>query len=193
MNETSYRFFPPDLNFDTGNALILTGDPRSGSTWFSNLILSLPGTTLLWEPLTVTKVKAFEELGFSWRQYIPETADWPEARQVFELLLSGKLLNPHICLKTDRRTLKSANSLFIKFCRANQLLPWLTNSLKLEKPPIHLIRHPCAVVASQMRQGGWDRVEPRFEIPDCPYPEFYLEHEAFLTGIRTVEQRLAAY
>lgn len=178
--------------FDPGNALIIAGDPRGGTTWLAEIINQLPGTALIWEPLAVSKVREFRAIGFLWRQFIPEHDQWPEAREVFRRLLSGSLVSPYLCQQTSPADFRKAELLLIKFCRANQLLPWITQQFELRYKPIYLVRHPCAVVASQLKQGGWSHVTPKFEILKNRHQSYYLDHKAFLDRIDTVEKKLAA-
>lgn len=179
------------IRFDPGKARIISGDPRGGTTWVAQLLNQLPGSALIWEPLMVSKVREVRELGFQWRQYIPENETWPEAREVLEKILGGRLLSPYLCQQTTPQQLQDARYLLVKFCRANQLLPWLTQQLDFEFPPVYLVRHPCAVVASQLKQGGWNSVSPSLEIPEGRYRSFYSDHSAFLNKIDTVEKHLA--
>lgn len=178
--------------FDLSEARIISGDPRGGTTWLAQLLNQLPGSALIWEPLAVSKVEEVRRLGFHWRQYIPETDAWPEATELFERILTGRLLSPYLCQQTEPQRLRQASHLLIKFCRANQLLPWLTTQFHLEFPPVYLVRHPCAVVASQLKQGGWKNVSPYFRMPEGRYASFYSEHAKFLRKIDTIEKRLAA-
>lgn len=177
--------------FDPNNARIISGDPRGGTTWLAQLLNQLPGSALIWEPLMVRKVKEVRKIGFAWRQYIPENEIWPEARDVMERILSGHLMSPYLCQQTSPQQLRNANYLLVKFCRANQILPWLTRQFNFAYPPIYLVRHPCAVVASQLTQGGWTKVAPFLKIPEGRYTSFYTVHVKFLKKIDTVEKRLA--
>lgn len=175
------------------NARLICGDPRGGTTWMAELLSQIPGTSMLWEPLAINRNPEFRKLGFGWRQYIPETADWPDAKMQFLKLFSGKMLSSYLCQATTPAEIRESSHLLIKFCRASQLLPWLTYNFKFRYAPVYLIRHPCAVVASQLRQGGWSHVSPKFEIPRTDkFSEFYSDHKDFLNTINSVEKRLAA-
>jgi hypothetical protein len=185
-----YSQLSRQTSFAPENALIITGDPRGGTTWLSEIIQTLPNTPIIWEPLWLGKEKTFREIGFSYRQYIPEEEFFLEAHQAFSRLFSGKILNNFLCQFTSPKEIQNADNLLFKFVRANQLLPWLTNQFNFHHPPLYIVRHPCAVVASQIKQGGWEHVKPKFEIPKGPYKEFYLEHEDFISGIDTIEKRM---
>ena len=54
--------------------------------------------------------------------------------------------------------------------------------------PLYLLRHPFAVAASQMSHGGWNHEFAGFQIPDCPFREFYDRHAAFLATLRSEEE-----
>lgn len=186
-----YSILSKRISFNPQDAYIICGDPRGGTTWLAELISQLPDTALLWEPLAVSKVKEVESLGFQWRQFIDEHAEWQEAKQLFSQILGGHLLSTYLCQRTTPSQLKSAKHLLVKFCRANQLLPWITNQFKFSFAPIYLIRHPCAVIASQMKQGGWKHVTGKFNIEDIQQPA-HKAHEDFLLKIDSVEKKLAA-
>jgi hypothetical protein len=72
------------------------------------------------------------------------------------------------------------------------LLPWITHQIDFNYSPVYLVRHPFAVVVSQMKQGGWNFPFRKFEVPDVPFNEIYKEHEMFLTSLDTKEEILTA-
>lgn len=178
--------------FDPRQVLVICADPRGGSTWLAEILSNIPRTTLLWEPLHVGSVPHFRKIGFGWRHYIPADAEAPEAREMFERLFSGVLLDPYIVHRTRLRQLRHANRALVKFCRATQLLPWLTGQFSFENKPVHLIRHPCAVVASQIQHGAWSGVSPRFTDDEILSQPLLASHLDKLRRISTMEGRLAA-
>jgi len=52
----------------------------------------------------------------------------------------------------------SANKLIVKCVRANRLLPWICYNFRIPTP-ILLIRHPCAVIASQLKTSDWNQTK----------------------------------
>ena len=194
--------------FDPRESLIICSDPRGGSTWITEVVSRISKTAVLWEPLNGRQVPYFRPLKFAWRdpladtdeyrhtsplvQHIPEDADWPEARAAFEQLLQGKVLNAWMGFMASPVDLVRAERLLVKFIHANALLPWLTRAFSFRYAPIHLVRHPFAVVASQVKHGNWDYDFVRFPLPDGPYSEYYTRHAAFLAGLTTREEMLTA-
>ncbi|MFW6023540.1 MAG: hypothetical protein ACOC9O_02230 [Myxococcota bacterium] len=172
-----------------GDALTIAGVPRGGTTWLAELLGSMPGTTTLWEPLR-RGVRA-TPLGFGWRPHIPEDVEWPAAEQLFRDLWTGRCLHPELLPGVTGPQLLRTRRWLLKFCRLNRLLPWLTNRLPI-RPPILLVRHPCAVVASQLRFGAWDHVPSRYRIPQTPYHEVYERWHDILHSLSTREEVLAA-
>ena len=55
-----------------------------------------------------------------------------------------------------------------------------------------MIRHPFAVVASQLQHGGWDYEFSQFEIPHGPFNEAYTDHKTFLSSLQSKEEALTA-
>ena len=85
-----------------------------------------------------------------------------------------------------------ADRMIVKFCRANALIPWLTRVFDFTYAPIYLIRHPFAVVASQLKHPAWNPNFDGYRIPDCPYNEFYLRHADFLASLQDKYEELVS-
>lgn len=185
VSKSGRKFLPED------NILIFSY-PRSGSTWLAEMINCLPRTALLWEPLHLRNVNKFRELGFGWRQYIPETEQWKEAEETFEKLFKGRYLNYWLSSREFPLKFCTSERMIIKFVRANGMLPWLTKNFVFNNSPIFLIRHPFAVAASQMKEGSWNDKFEAFEVPDMPFNEFYHEHSSFLSSLKTKQSRIVA-
>ena len=58
--------------------------------------------------------------------------------------------------------------------------------------PIYLVRHPFAVISSQLKQGGWSNASTSFHIPNTPYNSIYTSHEKFLSSLTSKEEVLLA-
>lgn len=149
---------PLPYHFDMANTVLLTGSPRSGTTWLGQVLSASPGYCLVTEPLH-PKMPGLREAGFSWRIYVDPDAEWPEGRAIFERLFRGRGVTLKL-LHRNWRSLPSARGLILKAVRANRLLPWLSGRFPI-RGTILLIRHPCAAVSSQMayRMGRSTRVQ----------------------------------
>lgn len=182
-------------NFYSDSPFLIFSDPRGGSTWLTELISEIPGTAVIWEPLNMAQKSRFSvEFNSCWRQFIPEEEVWPEARKIFEDLFKGKIIND-TTIAHERRTLYNfllAKNLIIKFVNGNALLPWLCNNFNFKRLPVFLIRHPYAVISSQLEHGAWDKVNNQYTIPDCKFNCHIIEHEDFLSSIKYIEEKLAA-
>ena len=182
------RALATTLDFDPEQNLYVFSDPRGGSTWLHEIVSCVPRTAPLWEPLHPHHAPALARLGFSWRQYIPQSDDWPEARAALERTLRGRALNSWSA-KGPLRAYREADRLAVKVCRGNALLPWLARQFDFAFAPILLVRHPFAVVASQKAWGAWKHekfsgVDPDGLDPETPFGR----HAAFLTEIETWEE-----
>lgn len=173
------------------NILIFT-EPRSGSTWLAEILHEITKKPILWEPLHLEKGKIFSDLGFSWRQHIPENAEWPEAHQTFTDLFTGNILNNWITIQTNAESLKNADSAIIKFVRANALLPWLLQNFKFKYKPIYLIRNPFAVVSSQI-QKGWNYNVDKLYDTKLKYNDYWFRNLDYLKSLKTNEEGLMAF
>ena len=172
--------------------LLVFSDPRGGSTWLAEILKSIPSTALLWEPLHLNFVKQLNTLNFGWRQYIPDDFEWPDAKFFFEQVLSGKVINEWTISNSTLLEYVHAKYFIVKICRGNMLLPWLTNNFNFKFKPIYLVRHPFAVVNSQLKQGGWDQVSNKFKIPETPFNDNFLIHKDYLNSLKSREEILTA-
>ncbi|GAB3330198.1 hypothetical protein GCM10027429_07100 [Marivirga atlantica] len=184
-------FIAPYLkSFDPKKALIVSSDPRGGSTWLAETLFQIGGLSMIWEPLHIGKVKELNDLGFGYPQIIPEHVSNERLYYFFESLFSGKLINMHLLQYSGIRSHYISNQLLFKFCRAGALLNWLINNFEFENKPIHLVRHPCAVIASQIKHGAWSDVDSQYVIPDL-YSNSYIPYQHIINRIKTVEENLA--
>lgn len=179
-------------NFDPRGNLILCSTPRGGSTWLAELLSQVPQTALLFEPLHLWRKSPFSDLHFCGYQPIPEHADWPEARAAFDAVFRGRFVNGWTGHGSSVLAFLLAKRMLVKMVRANAMLPWLIRNFQFLNRPVLLVRHPLAVVASQLRFGFVRGGFRGFRTPDCPFNEHFLKHRDFLSGLRTAEEGLAA-
>lgn len=180
-------------NYSVSRNHYIFSDPRGGSTWMMEKIQEITQEPIIWEPLHLGKTSSpFNHIKFDWRQYIPEDEEWPEAKEVFESLFSGRILNKKILRYSTIRQLLTSDSLLFKICRGNALLPWLTANFQFEYAPIYLVRHPFAVVNSQIQHGAWSASNSGFVIPETRFNDRYKKHELFLKTLKSREEILVA-
>lgn len=180
-------------NISPSKTILLFSNPRGGSTWLAEIMAELPRTTTITEPLMVRKVRDFEKLNFYWNQPIPENAEWPEAEETFRKLFNIEILPYSIYRGNNLLSIPFSDTFIFKFCFGNLLLPWIVK--KFDVKPVLLVRHPCAVISSQMKHGSWSKIEKagfKYDIPDFKFNDFYLQYLDILGTIKTFEEHLAA-
>lgn len=175
---------------DPTRGLVIIASLRGGSTWLEELVRTIPRTATIYEPLDIDQNPAFRRIGFWWRQHIPDDARWPEAEEAFADLLAGRHLTPYLTMTTRMGELLRADRLVFKICRGHLLLPWLIGRFQLPKP-VFLIRHPCAVVRSQMDWERFQGLKPVNIPPSHRYDHLYRSQLPLLESCRTLEERLA--
>lgn len=148
------------VNVDPVDNLYVFCDPRGGGTWLTEAIAEVPRTAVMWEPLLERQMPEWTHLGLGPRPALPEGADRPETRAVLDRVFRGKALN-RWSKGSDALTCVRADRLLIKVSRGNALLPWLTKQFPFRRPPVLLVRHPFAVVASQLAWGAWSSLHDR--------------------------------
>ncbi len=159
--------------FNEQKVYVLTSSPRSGSTLLGQILDEIPDSCSLFEPLQLTHVPEAKQAGFLWRTDIAESKEWVSGKNFFQRIFEGRVINRWTTMEMTLAKSLKAKCMVVKFVRANRLLPWLCNNFSLPAP-ILLLRHPCAVVASQMSYDySWSNIQ-RPEIPEYikAYPKF---------------------
>ncbi len=168
--------------------------PRGGSTWLAETLQQLPRSVALLEPLHKDAYREIRQLDLGWDPYIPEQAQWPEAEALFSRLFDGRLTPWRNYITSPWRHLLRPDFVVIKFVRGNLCLPWLVNRFS-DIHPVVLLRHPCAVVASQLRHPLWSWAHgmQQFQYPAGRYSdEFYAQFADITRSLRHPDEILAA-
>ncbi len=146
-------------NYDPRRTILIASSGRGGSTWLAEIVGTLPGYPMVWEPLHRAHNPACERHGFDWHTYVPPGRDEPLKLAYIERLVTGRDLgvpvvdNEHFVIGQYLRF----RGLLIKVCRANLMLGWMLEHFPMRT--VLMIRHPCAVVLSQMRHKSWRQVD----------------------------------
>ncbi len=175
-------------HFNQKQVYILTSSPRSGSTMLSNALKAIHKSYVLFEPLQLNHVPEAKAAGFSWRTYAHPKSKWPKGKAFLENIFKGRIINAWTSKEISLGEVLNSNTMIIKFVRANRLLPWICSTFNVPKP-ILLLRHPCAVIASQIKSPDWNTVGR----PDTPeFIENFPLFKLALLKTETVEEHLAA-
>jgi hypothetical protein len=179
---------------------------RSGSTWLSEIICEIPKTCTIGEPLMtlpiefdlsekpIPRFRTFPELynlNFHFLQPIPETAEWPEAYTAIEKLFMGRAFALYIYEIENFAEIKNIENFFVQFNYANLMMHWILKNFNVSA--IALLRHPCAVIASQLELPAINKIKQSSPgiFPDFPFNDIYLQHLDYLATLKTREQLLA--
>jgi len=163
-------------SYDIKNTLVIAGSPRSGTTWLAELLNRIPRSAILFEPEHVQQVPEARKAGLTWHTIKDPDEDWAEGRQFFDEVFRGKLISSWTVSHVPLANAVAPRTWIVKFVDANFMLGWLARSFPI-KPPALLVRHPCAVIASQLRRGWSNPHPPRLKGFLAKYPQFtdYLE------------------
>lgn len=134
-------------------AIVLTGSPRSGTTWAGQLLAQLPNYATLFETVMPARVPASADANLGYRPYRRPGQPWPEASDFFQNAFRGRVLNDWTAQELTWRSALHGRALVLKEVRLNRLLPWLAEEFP-ENRFVLMLRHPLATIASQIR-AGW--------------------------------------
>jgi hypothetical protein len=189
--------------YDVRNTLVVSGSPRSGTTWVAELVATLPGHFILFEPIFPARNPEVRRHGFYTDTYLSPDDPAPEQQDYMRRLLSGADITVSRLLvrRFQMISLLCFQGMIAKFVHGNLLLPWMLHRFPLRA--VLVVRHPCAVVASQLKSESWeplrisvesgeirDRIESgNWRWPDALAQRFPPLHEAFCS-IETFEEYL---
>ena len=142
-------------SYDIEDTVFVSSTGRSGSTWLAEMVVALAGYHVLYEPFHLGSNPVPRRYGFTWNNYVRPGASVPEKEAYVERILNGQELSTRTLNRRVIRPLKllGVRGYIVKSINANMMLAWLSETFPTKT--ILLIRHPCAVVASQLRAGGW--------------------------------------
>lgn len=200
-----YPFVRKHQTVQPKKIICLFCQPRSGSTWLAEILLSISNTCLFDEPLWRgrfknihsmpnfydRKVPRVAELGFYHIQPIGENEEWQEASELFETLLAGKIVSLGLYNEINLKRLKTAECFIIKFNFAQLLMHWFIK--QYDHPSLLLTRHPCAVVNSQINLKAYNNFlfDPTGKkFPDFRNSDFFNQHR-IVERLKSVEEQLA--
>ena len=186
LNPVLLRFFDSS-QYDIRNTLIISGYPRSGTTWLAELVSLLPSSAVLFEPLSPRNVPEAAHAGLNWQNFHLPGEVWPEGEVFLERVLKGQVLNRWTTSHLPFHRTVGVNRWIVKMVRANQMLGWITDRFAVP-PPVVMIRHPCAVFASLISRG-W-RSPDRAPV-NLGFFAAYPHYREVLTCCRTTEEFFA--
>lgn len=141
--------------FDMNETMVIFGTTRSGSTWLAEIVSSVSGHCQIFEPLNRQYVKQAKKANIEQNHYILPDSEWRSIRRFFESIFSGKLMNAWLASQIPIKRVMQTRRLVVKIVRGNLLMGWICQNLPI-LPPALIIRHPCAVISSQLNKGWED-------------------------------------
>ncbi|QAA81279.1 hypothetical protein EI546_05855 [Aequorivita sp. H23M31] len=188
-------------NYSFNDAIIITSDPRSGSTWLMEVFGKMPNSVINWEPLHPNKGVVPKHYNFGSRVFIEPANDSQALKDFFHDLLTMKTFTNWTARFIAFNEIFSSKYVITKFVRANGLLPWVTANLPLQHKPILLLRHPITTCSSQLQNfHRFERdalsapyAEPTMYIaPDCFNNERYIENQSYINSLTSPLERQIA-
>jgi len=174
--------------FDIKDVILIAGTPRSGTTWLMDIMTTIPDYTSLFEPINPVWFPESFHVGFKSRTYLPVDKNWNEGEDYLRKIFTGKIVSrvPNYQLNLEvimRRLL--GHKLIIKAVRLNRMLPWITKRFKL-RCVFFIIRHPCAVISSQLKTGfyGYHPSSPPYN-DICPNLDDILDEVSMINGLES--------
>jgi len=136
--------------FSLHESVVVLASPRSGSTWVTEVIGSCPGFGVVNEPLHPQFV-APRSLRLQSRTYLSPTSAAVDLESYLRAAFTGDVVRPFAVGFSDPMEPWRVNRWISKVVHGAGLTGWLAEHLP-EPQYVGLLRHPCAVVASQRQK-----------------------------------------
>ncbi len=137
------------------DTIIISGTPRSGSTWLLEIIRTLKTYKTVVEPLDPRNYPEYRPLNMPARPYLNPNQENKALYNYLERLFKGKIAGGSPLYPDNIETYLRkvfARKIIVKFIRANRILPWITKNFNLKQVYL-IIRHPVPTIISQIRTG----------------------------------------
>jgi hypothetical protein len=177
--------------------ILIFGNSRGGTTILAELFLNR-NRAVIWEPLMPNALKYYNadfvgNLGNI--PYIAPEVFWSDANDFFTKLFGGIYLSSAMFkYNLKDNDYWNPNQVIMKFCRGNALLPWLCNNFDIK--PIYLIRHPLAVVSSQLQHmnfRGYKVHADTMSYQNGKYLKLFEMYRDQIRNIRSIEEMFAVW
>ena len=132
--------------------IVVSGSPRSGTTFLAETIMSRLKGMIIWEPLQ-DKVLSLKKLDIPKRPQLQDIVENKKLKTYLDNLSSGKdlnIFNTWIRNKKFRlkNNIKSYDYVLIKFTRGNGIIDYFKDKKYVVK--VSIVRNPYSVIASQI-------------------------------------------
>ncbi|MCW5714899.1 MAG: hypothetical protein KIT43_10345 [Bauldia sp.] len=183
-------------SYDSRESVGIFASGRGGSTWLSEVICAPRGTILQYEPFHSGSNPTAARFGVGGRPHFTDARPPTASQQRFlRGLFDGSILNFETAMNNQRprpglMDFVRFRRFVAKFISANLALDWITKNLGIKA--VLLLRHPCAVVSSQLAYGdGWRKASrERIRVPESVFEDFP-HFGSIRDDIETTEEALA--
>lgn len=149
------------------DTVVVCGSPRSGTTWLAEILASDEHSSFSNEPLNLTNHPDAKRAGFEWRTYIGPEELRPREEEYLRAVLTGQIgMSPRGVLWHILGVARTRR-LIVKFVRANRMLGWMRRTFPVQAIVL-VLRHPCAVVSSQVAMGERNDGPWKYAAPPDP-------------------------
>jgi len=177
--------------YDLEQTILVACTARGGSTWLAEIVAALQEYVILWEPLHLVNNPRCEEAGFRWQNYFAEDDDCRAQKEYLRRVYAGADLSTRTLtsLEFSPSDLVDVSGYVVKHVNANMMLHRIMEWFPVRA--VLMIRHPCAVVASQLNHGGWGHLnDENTSLSDTLAAEFPHLRRVY-NGLDTIEEFLA--
>ena len=180
------------------NRVLISGNPRGGTTWLGEIINKTEKSSLIWEPFRPYRLYEMNLHDFSkklgWFPYLPDNSEWQEADEFIKKSFTLEKINFKSLLKFNPylKILFKTDYLIFKSVTSNTLLPYINSNVDIKA--IYLLRHPCATVSSQLKHPAFTENSGK-ELNLLKESKFNFIHKQYgsiYSNLETLHEKLAA-
>lgn len=149
---------------------------------------------MIWEPFHAGYNAKVSEIGFGWNHHI----DWrdqlgtndPKYVYLMQLFAAQDLSTDTLSKRQiDVRDFIKFNGLLVKCVNAGMMIGWMSEMV--EGPCLHMVRHPCAVVSSQLKHGAFGHIDSHDFLKPNEFLDAYPWADDILTSLKSQVELLA--
>ena len=87
------KLFSKTKRIKQRDSILISGSPRSGTTWLMEILEYIPGYTYTFEPLQANFFPEAYKIGFRGRPYLHPDKEWKELEEYLRKIFTGQIIS----------------------------------------------------------------------------------------------------
>lgn len=176
--------------YDARDTILVVGWARSGTTWLAEVLSSIPGSAILFEPFHTERVPEAAAAGFPLPEILSPGEGTAAQKAFMQRVLEGRVRNWWTCSCNPVGRAIRPKVWIVKEIQANYMVEWILGTFPVRRAVL-MLRHPCATIVSRMSQG-WTAKDAQIRVKNSAARRRFPHLQALCQNLTDPYEVLAA-